>query len=327
MLQKLPRFAGAAVVIVSVLSATLGGIKPLAASEGADVARAGTLSAQQSQSGSTFTFEQFYRGTDNALKEFAAARSDHAAIALDIGRCYKEIGDPIQWSPTVRAILLFELDEHLMHSLSYKVGNVTTGGSPGQILPTLNRFHAAAISFSDRVSRNRLEFRRELEDSRLTSRVYQYLILGLGTAATIFVSIRAMMTVNTVLSSAVGVFAIVLSAGAAAVSSMNTFEGSQATVLRDQRALSQLQQLHWRIASDVLKRSSICTHTETPPGEEMNVVDAWRSRLEAILDTAMESISRPGDISSGGSSPSSGHTPVQDVHAEGNAPRNDQAGG
>ena len=105
-----------------------------------------------------------------------------------------------EWSPNVRAILLFELDEHLMHSLSYKVG-IANGG---QSLPTLNGFHAAAISFSDRISRDRLEFRRELEDSRLRSRIYQYLILGLGAAATIFVSIRAIMKESTGWSGAVG---------------------------------------------------------------------------------------------------------------------------
>jgi hypothetical protein len=322
MLQKLTHIASALAVLTSVLSAGVGGIKPLAAAESTDVPRVEAVSTSQSQSGLIFAFENFYRGTDNALKEFAAARSDHAAIALDIGRCYKEIGDPIQWSPNVRAILLFELDEHLMHSLSYKVG-IANGG---QSLPTLNGFHAAAISFSDRISRDRLEFRRELEDSRLRSRIYQYLILGLGAAATIFVSIRAIMKESTGWSGAVGVLAIVLSAAGAAVSSMNTFEGSQATAIRDQRALSQLQQLHWRIASDVLKRSNICSHTELPPGEAMNVVDAWRSRLEAILDSAVESVSKPGDIS-GGSSPSPDRAPVRDERAEGSAPRSDQAGG
>src|SRR5690349_15518170 len=112
MLQTLTRIASAFAVLISLLSTGVGGIKPLAAAEGTDVPPVETLSASQSQSGLTFAFENFYRGTDNALKEFAAARSDHAAIALEIGRCYKEIGDPIQWSPNVRAILLFELDEH-----------------------------------------------------------------------------------------------------------------------------------------------------------------------------------------------------------------------
>jgi hypothetical protein len=122
MLQKLKRIASASAILISVLSYGVVGFKPLAAAESTDAFRVEALSVPQSQSGVTFAFEKFYSGTDNALKEFAAARSDHAAIALDIGRCYKEIGDPIQWSPNVRAILLFELDEHLMHSISYKVG-------------------------------------------------------------------------------------------------------------------------------------------------------------------------------------------------------------
>jgi len=105
---------------------------------------------------------------------------------------------------------------------------------------------------------------------------------------------------NTAVAGIVGVSAIVLSAAGAAVSSMNTFEGSQAAALRDQRALSQLQQLHWRIASDVLRRPELCSNSKLPPGKAMEVVDAWRTRLEAILDSAVESISKPGDISGGG---------------------------
>ena len=235
----------------------------------------------------------------HALNEFGAARSDHAAIALALGQCYyKEFGDPINWSPTVRIILHFELDEHFLMppGLPY-IQPVKVELLPNP--PVLNAFHEAAISFSDRVSRDRLAFRKELEDSRARSRLYQLLILGLGTSATIFISIRSVLQGSTVVSGTVGVLAIVLSAAGAAVSSMNTFEGSQAIALRDQRALSQLQQLHWRIASDVLKRPELCSEPTKTPAEAMKVVDAWRSRLETILDSAVESISKPGDISSG----------------------------
>lgn len=266
----------------------------------ADIVGVSTANAMASIRGSglpTFAFEHFYPGKDNALKEFGAARSDHAAIALSIGECYDEIGDPIHWSPTVRAMLLFELDEHLMHRLTYDPA--VDSGADGRAAPALNPFHAAAISFSDRVSRNRLEFRRELEDSRWWSNLFQILILALGAAATILVSIRSVVEKNNNLAKIVGVLAIVFSAGGTAISSMNTFEGSQATALRDQRALSQLQQLHWRIASDVLKKPELCSAPETPPGKAMEVVDAWRTRLESILDSAVESISKPGDISSG----------------------------
>ena len=78
---------------------------------------------------------------------------------------------------------------------------------------------------------------------------------------------------------------------------MNSFDGSQAIALRDQRALSQLEQLHWRVASDVLAKTGLCKSPATDPGEAMKQVDAWKARLETILDSAVESVAQPGDLS------------------------------
>ena len=304
MLQTLTRCANVIAVVIVLLGAGLGITKHAAANEAKGMPLANIPPVSPVPGGSIFALEPFYSGTDGALKEFGAARSDHATIALDIGQCYHEkFGDPIRWSPTVRAILLFELDEHLMHRLPYSNDG---GDNPQRSLPVLNSFHAAAISFSDRISRDRLEFRRELEKNLSNAFWYQVCIVGLGAATTILIGIRAIMKDSTSssghvsVSGLVGIAAIVLSAAGVAVSSLNTFEGSQAIVLRDQRALSQLQQLHWRVASDVLKQHTLCNDHALPSDKAMEMVDAWRSRLETILDGAMESIAKPGDLSSGG---------------------------
>jgi hypothetical protein len=296
MLCKSRRFIGASAILITILSTALGSTNCVAAVETPDAGHADNTSATQPKDKEGyFELEPFYQGTDFARKEFAAARSDHAAIALDVGRCYSEIGDPIQWSPEVRAAMLFELDENLMHRLPLKDGSV--GQAPKRVLSILNPFHAAAISFSDRVSRNRIEFRRELENSRWWSDVYQWVIIGLGALATVLVSTRSIMTKEQKLAGVISVCAIVCSAAGAAVSSINTFEGGQATALRDQRALSQLQQLHWRIASDVLRQPELCdSSSKTVPPKVMDVVDAWRARLETILDSAVESLAKPGDL-------------------------------
>lgn len=300
MIRNFVRCVGTSAVLISIISAGLGGIGQAAAGEASGITRADTSLASLTPSKPPFSLEQFRRGTGNALKEFGVARSDHAAIALGIGQCnYGKFGDPIHWSPTVRAILLFELDENLMHTLPYASGSEDDKLSAHEP-PVLNAFHAAAISFSDRISRDRLVFRKELEDHRELSRWYQMLILGLGAGATIFVSLRAILDGNKGAASVVGVLAIIFSAAGVAVSSMNSFEGSQAIVLRDQRALSQLQQLHWRVASDVLKQHAICNDNAVPSDKAMEMVDSWRSRLETILDSAVESISKPGDLSNGG---------------------------
>ena len=274
-------------------------VKQATATEAAEPRNTDVHSAPKVQRTPIFVLEQPYRGADNASKEFGLARSDHAAIALSVGQCYyKKIGDPIHWSPSTKAVLLFEFNENLMRSLPYS--DDVPGNKPtAQELLVLNSFHAAAIFFSDRISRDRLEVRREFEDNRLRSRVYQFLILLFGACATIFVSIRSVMQGNTQTSALVGVLAIVFSAAGAAASSMSAFDGSQAVALRGQRTLSQLQQLHWRVASDVLTKPEFCKENTMSPADAIAMVGAWRSRLEAVLDNAVESIARPGDLSAG----------------------------
>jgi hypothetical protein len=285
------RTCGAALIVL----ATCGAFGSVSYAQATNTPEAASPAALAEQTEQTFTLEHFYRGTDDALKEFGAARSDHAAIALNIGQCYRDqIGDPLSWSPTVRAILFFELDEHLMHTLSYKVSSLNNRNEPKDYL-NLHPFHAAAISFSDRVSRDRLEFRKDLEHNRSLAWRFKLLAVALAAGATIFASARSVLG-DTRAAAFVGSLVIICSAGATAVSSMNSFEDSQATALRDQRALSQLQQLHWRIAADVLSRPNLCHQA---PDRDMELVNAWRVRLETILDSAVESIAKPGDISSG----------------------------
>ena len=242
--------------------------------------------------------EQSNQPKDDNKKRLDTAWSDHASIARNIAQCYySNLGDPIDWPPPIRAILMLNPDEYIVQRTSYDPSGQNL---PKTTLPVLNPFHAAAISFSDRVRRDRLEFGKELEDNRFRATLYQFLIVGLAASATILISARAIWEGNARVARTVGIFAIVASAAGAAVSSVNSFEGCQATVYRDRRALAQLEQLHWRIASDVLQKPQLCGEPKTSPDKAtMEVANAWRARLEAILDSAVESISKPGDISGG----------------------------
>jgi len=226
-------------------------------------------------------------------QEYGSARGDHAAIALAIGQCYEGYRDPSQWSVPTRAVLLFNLGQQSLHTLW--IGQSTQKNEP----PALNAFHTAAISYSDRISRDRVHFSKELEDSHWKARLYQTLILVTGAFATIAIGVRSILPQSTgaSLSITIGICAMSLSAAGTAVSSMSSFDGSLATALRDQRTLSQLQQLHWRVASDVLAKTEICKRTAVEPGEAMKQVDAWKARLETILDSAVENIAQPGDLS------------------------------
>jgi hypothetical protein len=240
-----------------------------------------------------FESEPFYTGQDNSAREYGSARSDHAAIALEIGQCYTGYRDPSKWSTPTRAVLLFNLDQHLMRPL--QIEGVSLNNEP----PALNPFHTAAISFSDRISRDRVYFRKELEDNRWKAGLYQTLILVIGALATIAIGVKSTLPrdAKPSLSIAIGIFALSLSAAGTAISSMSSFDGSQSIALRDQRALSQLQQLHWRVASDVLSKTGLCKTPATDPGDAMKQVDAWKARLETILDNAVESVAQPGDLS------------------------------
>jgi hypothetical protein len=294
MLPKKFRRASAFVILVPVLGFTLLGINGSAVAQMPD---GSAMDIAFKPSDLRRPIEPFYGGSDNARKEFAAARGDHDDIALQVSQCYAEMSDPTNWSPAARTLLRFDLDGNLMHVIPLGAG--TAAGH----LPALNAFHTAAIAFSDRISRDRLAFRRDLEDNRSRAGFYQFLVVALGALATIFVSVRAIARGDTRMAGFVGVAAIVLSACGTAVSSMNNFEGNAATALRDQRALSQLQQLHWRIASDLVRRHELCGPVNAlsikTMDDSMEVVNAWRSRLEAILDGAMDSISKPGDVTGG----------------------------
>jgi hypothetical protein len=223
---------------------------------------------------------------DRALKEYAAARTDNADLLVAISRCYQDFDDPLKWSAAVQAILADERSTHLAPLGEW----VLRGAAPG-----LKPYHAAAIAFSDKLSRERLKFAQELDAKQRAGHLYQWAIVILGALATITVSFRSMLGTDASkrCSLIAGLVAMVLSAASTAVSTMNTYDGDQALVLRDERAVAQLEQLHWRVVSDVVNKVDLCVHPES----DMQRVEAWKVRWEKIMDEAVESIARPGDLS------------------------------
>ena len=228
-----------------------------------------------------------FQGRDQALKEYASARSDNADLLVAISRCYKDFDDPLKWSTAIQAILADEQSAHPAPLVDWVLGGVAPGLKP---------YHAAAIAFSDKLSRERLKFAQELEAKQRAERRYQWAIVILSALATITVSVRSILGTDASkwCSLAVGLAAMVLSAASTAVSTMNTYDGDQAVVLRDERAVAQLEQLHWRVVSDVVNKTDLCVHPES----DMERVTAWKVRWEKIMDEAVESVARPGDLSS-----------------------------
>lgn len=226
-------------------------------------------------------------GKNQALKEYARARSDNADLLVAISRCYKDFGDPLKWSTAVEAIVTDERSAHPALAVDWLLQGVAPGLKP---------YHAAAIAFSDKLSRERFKFAEELEAKQRAERWYAWAIVLLGALATITVGFRSMLGTDASkrCSLAAGLAAVVLSAASTAVSTMNTNDGDHAVVLRDGRAVAQLEQLHWRVVSDVVNKTDLCVHPES----DMERVSAWKARWEKIMDEAVESIARPGDLSS-----------------------------
>jgi hypothetical protein len=220
---------------------------------------------------------------DATSREYSAARSDHEAVTLAVENCY--------WSNASGLPTAVALQTH----------RVTDGDSGGPSM-ALNPFHFAALSFSDRLARERLAFSQELVNSRTYSRAYQLAIIIVGALATVVMAIRSMKKWGDNAACWISFSAIALSAIGTVLSSWSSFDGGTTIALRDQRALSQLQQLHWRIASDVLAEVEVCRNpgmwlTSTADAKSsMQRVDAWKARMEEILNSAVEDFSRPGDL-------------------------------
>jgi hypothetical protein len=234
-------------------------------------------------------------GIDN-IREFGTARSDHEQIVLAIAQCH-DFADLRTWNAQVRAVFMLGLNERLGHTISLEESN-----EPRKMLAP-NQYQRAAISFSDKLSRERLYYRDMLERSRLRATALQWLIIGAGGVATVLVGIKAIWPGDKWrgLGVAIGIAALIASATSTAMTSMDSFYGSKDEVVRDARTLAQLQQLHWRIVSDVMSTRNLCS--DLPAKEQQDRVNAWKERLEQVLNEAMPSFAKPGDVRIGPSAP------------------------
>jgi hypothetical protein len=252
----------------------------------------------------TMGFKEFFGSRDFVQRERDDVGGDHLAVALHVSQCYGEINNPMAWTPAIWTLLLIKPAQDMI--LARPTVQIA---EQSEKLPPIHPFHQAAIAFSDRISRDHMEFRQEFVDAREASNRCQFFAIGLGALATVLVSLRALMTSTSRWPNIMSGSAIVVSALVTVVTSINSFENYTSVALRDQRAISQLQQLHWRVASDVMQRPELCGKsppTDSDTQKAMEVVIAWRSRLENILDAATESISKPGDLSGGGGSTGTG---------------------
>ncbi len=244
-------------------------------------------------------------GIDN-IREFGTARSDHQQIALAIAQCH-DFADPRTWHAQVKTVLMLGLNERLGHT------PFPEEASESRKVLAPNQYQRAAISFSDKLSRERLFYRDRLERSRARAALTQWGIICAGAVATVLVGIKAVWPAQGQemhrMGVAIGIAALMASASSTALTSMDSYYGSKDEVVRDARTLAQLQQLHWRIVSDVVSTRDLCGNM--PAREQQDHVNAWKERLEQVLNEAMPSFAKPGDVRFGPNAPAPDKLPAR----------------
>ena len=243
-------------------------------------------------------------------RESIAAWSDHALIAQAINRCGPQDRNPA-------ALPLSPRDAASSCQIPNLIQTWWMDGTP-EISAPRHPVHAAALSFSDRIARERVFQSELLESTSSLAWWYKVMVVVFGAAATMTVGARTMLDqkIGQRLLVALSIAAMVLSGIGTALTSLSGSDDRRSEALRAQRTLSQLQQLHWRIVSDVLGGTRFCLayyrQDANKAGQRLvrsspfdpadaklveDLVNAWKMRLEAILDTSVDTVARPGDLS------------------------------
>ncbi len=251
--------------------------------------------------------ESLAKSSTLSALEYGTARSDHAEIAEAVAFCDKRFSDPLKWSPATRVVLLFELGDSLGHEVSQD-GATETGE-----VPLLTSFQLAALSFSDKLSRDRLIARHDLDEAESYAFWYQVATIVLGSLATLAIGVRALVSKENNYVAWYSFIALLCSALGTMAASINTFGDYHSVALRSSRTLAQLQQLHWRVASDVMKSGILCSADNVSIKEKSAFIDYWRDRYEAVQDASAETLARPGNLASARTDEASSSAPDPDA--------------
>jgi hypothetical protein len=252
---------------------------------------------------------------------------DHFHIAAAIGVCHLP-GDPSTWpADWLRTLGISEMADEKSSG---------SGSTHADFQPhdhELTSFEWAALYHSQRLVRERKRFLDDAAERQDRARRNQLRILCLSAAAAFLVSLRALagnkdedVAFRSLMKGAllpISVLALLMPVLATAVSGITTFDGDPNVVVRDVRTVSQLEQLHGRIAEDITSDPYLCRMTwatNVRPStdglispvvrvpnvdrvslgkcvdDRMNRTMAWTQRHEQILNDAMPSLAHPGDL-------------------------------
>ncbi len=231
--------------------------------------------------------EPYDPGLDTGGHEFGDARSDHAAVVLAVASCFTELSNPREWTAPVRTAFMLESGGHYPYDHApTSVRTETAAFSP---------YQAAALFFSDKLSRERLHFAQEIETTSQRNNRLAMLVVLFGASLTLVGGLRTLFPRNERpgLAIILGIAVLVVTSGSTALNGLTSSDQGPAQTVVNQRALAQLQQLHTRIVADTAGNPDTCSKNKNP---SLNKIDAWNVRLEQILNAAGSTAAAPGDL-------------------------------
>ena len=227
---------------------------------------------------------------------------DHFHIAAAIGVCHLQ-GDPSTWPVDWRRTL--RIDSLITDEPPPASVWARTDVQPHD--HELTPFERSALWHSEHISKERQRFLSEAAERQNRARINQLRILCLSAAAAFLVSLRALAgnkdddaPFRSLMKGAllpISVLALLMPVLATAVSGISTFDGDPNVVVRNVRTVSQLEQLHGRIAEDVTSDPYLCRMiwaTNARPGGTglistvAQVPDGVRASLGRCVDDRIE---------------------------------------
>jgi hypothetical protein len=220
---------------------------------------------------------------------------------------------------------------------------VAPGASTPQAEPgpdyVLTPFEQAAIYQSDRISAERQHYVADADKRQARLRWHQVTVLLVSAAAAFLVGLKTLMLnkdaelpFRSLVAGAffpISIFALLMPVIGTALSGVVAFDDDASAAVRDARAVAQLEQLHGRIAHDVIGDPHLCQMYQLAAearGQKSAGIQtavsavrlrafdaclqdrfartvAWEQRHEQILNDANQTLAHAGDLPRGSSPP------------------------
>jgi hypothetical protein len=154
-------------------------------------------------------------------------------------------------------------------------------------------FQMSAANYSAELRDQRIRLDQKITREEAMSWWFKVAIALFGGFAAVAVGIKPLIEKvgNVRLNTSIAAAAIIFTGTVGTLSGLDAFSQTQANLLQHQRALAQLQQLHWRVGNDVFAATDLCVGNQ-----DLGKVGAWKYRFEEITNEAMPTIARPGDL-------------------------------